>query len=100
MDIFGDIDLPDNMSRDDLVAQVDVDKDLQTSGTYMDEELVDEAKRRRQQTENLPRRTISVMMLLPCGTLRDNYLSRNLATPNKPKLIHFLIIHSHTCKYS
>ena len=52
------------------------------------------------QSENLPRRTILAMMLLPCGTLRENYLSRKPVTPNKPKLIHFLIIHSHTCKYS
>ena len=26
--------------------------------------------------------------------------ARKPVTPNKPKLIHFLIIHSHTCKYS
>ena len=47
-----------------------------------------------------PRRTILAMMLLPCSTLRENYLSRKPVTSNKPKLIHFLIIHSHTCKYS
>ena len=122
LDIFGDIDLPDNMSRDDLVAQVDVDKDLQTSGTYTDEELVDEAKRRRQQTEVVESDDDDLEEDLQCADVvaalklvrkfaQKNNLGNDVASLRnierelfvqkaKPKLIHFLIIHSHTCKYS
>ena len=51
IDVFGDVDLPENMTEDDLLAQVEQDKDLEVAGTYTDEELVEEARRKRQNTD-------------------------------------------------
>ena len=51
IDIFGDVDLPENMTEDDLLAQIEQDKDLEVAGTYTDEELVEEARRKRQKTD-------------------------------------------------
>ena len=46
-DIYGDIYLPVEMSHDELLAAIDIDQNVTTSGNLSDEELIQEAKRRR-----------------------------------------------------
>ena len=45
--MFHDIPLSANMSRDQLMAEIDVDTNLDIAGSFSDEDLLNEAKRRR-----------------------------------------------------
>ena len=46
-DVFHDIPLSANMSREQLLAEIDVDANLDIAGSFSDEDLLNEAKRRR-----------------------------------------------------
>ena len=46
-DVFHDIPLSANMSREQLLAEIDVDTNLDIAGSFSDEDLLNEAKRRR-----------------------------------------------------
>ena len=51
LDFFGDIDLPDNMTCEDLSVNINIDNDLEVTGTYSDEELVHEARKNVNKTD-------------------------------------------------
>ena len=51
LEIFGDIELPEEMSLDDLLADIEIDSNMVIPGSFSDEELVQEAKRRREQED-------------------------------------------------
>ena len=51
LDVLGDIVLPENMTMGELMDQIDIDKDVEVAGSYTDEQLVEEVKRKRQKTD-------------------------------------------------